>query len=101
MNVTDTSAEITGLEKGSTYKFYVVSQNEHGTSVPSAMVQVKVSSEGEYVSVLKQNLRKATFRIEMQFLKIRLTNYFISVTCKCHIRVDFVSFNYMPESINY
>jgi hypothetical protein len=44
--VTETSTEIQGLDKDSTYKFYAMSQNEHGSSVPSAMVLVKVSSQG-------------------------------------------------------
>ncbi|XP_021960351.1 Ig-like and fibronectin type-III domain-containing protein 1 [Folsomia candida] len=44
VNVTDTSTEITGLDKDSMYKFYVVAVNEHGSSVPSSMVQLKVSS---------------------------------------------------------
>ena len=44
INVTETHAEIDNLTTGTTYKFYVVSFNEHGTSVPSSIVLVNVSA---------------------------------------------------------
>lgn len=44
INVTGTRTEINNLTTGATYKFYVVSFNEHGSSVPSSVILVNVSA---------------------------------------------------------
>ncbi|XP_049803084.1 Ig-like and fibronectin type-III domain-containing protein 1 isoform X1 [Schistocerca nitens] len=44
MNVTSTSAKVTGLESGSIYNFFVVSVNEHGTSLPSSVLMINITN---------------------------------------------------------
>lgn len=46
MNVSSTSAMITGLEKGSRYNMFVVARNEHGTSLPSSILMITVTKPG-------------------------------------------------------
>lgn len=49
MNVSTTSANITGLEKGATYHLFVVSRNQHGTSLPSSIVIIALIKPGIWV----------------------------------------------------
>ncbi|KAG8229762.1 hypothetical protein J437_LFUL007060 [Ladona fulva] len=42
--VNTTSANITGLDTGSIYDFFVVSRNEHGTSMPSSAIMLNVTN---------------------------------------------------------
>ncbi|XP_068081772.1 Ig-like and fibronectin type-III domain-containing protein 2 [Anabrus simplex] len=43
INVTNTMAEISDLETGSLYNFFVVSRNSHGTSLPSSILMINVT----------------------------------------------------------
>lgn len=42
-NTTDTSITLTGLDKDAHYNIFVVAKNQHGTSLPSAVILVKIS----------------------------------------------------------
>ena len=46
-NTTDTSITLAGLDKGAHYNIFVVAKNEHGTSLPSAVILVKIAKAGE------------------------------------------------------
>lgn len=46
MNVTSTMATVTGLDTGSIYKFFVVSYNENGTSLPSSILMINITKTG-------------------------------------------------------
>ncbi|XP_059475873.1 Ig-like and fibronectin type-III domain-containing protein 1 isoform X2 [Neocloeon triangulifer] len=43
-SVSNTSATIEGLVPGKVYDFYVLSENEHGTSLPSAMLRINITA---------------------------------------------------------
>lgn len=45
MNLTDTVATVTNLKTGSMYNFFVVTMNEKGTSLPSAVLTINVTEE--------------------------------------------------------
>ena len=45
MNSTVPRAVVTGLETGSLYRFFVVSRNDKGTSLPSALVKVCILNQ--------------------------------------------------------
>ena len=45
LNLTDTSVIITGLEKNERYQFFAISRNSIGTSLPTAMLTLNISSE--------------------------------------------------------
>lgn len=46
-NTTDTSITLAGLDKGAHYNIFVVAKNEHGTSLPSAVILVQIAKAGE------------------------------------------------------
>ncbi|XP_077284865.1 Ig-like and fibronectin type-III domain-containing protein 2 isoform X2 [Arctopsyche grandis] len=45
INTTDTSVTITNLENGGLYNIFVVTHNEHGTSLPSSILMINCSGE--------------------------------------------------------
>ncbi|XP_073963671.1 Ig-like and fibronectin type-III domain-containing protein 2 [Choristoneura fumiferana] len=45
LNTTETMAHIEGLEMNGTYHVFVVAVNEHGTSLPSSMLLINITSE--------------------------------------------------------
>lgn len=44
MNLTETSATITGLESQKLYQIFVVSRNEHGTSLPTSILMINITN---------------------------------------------------------
>lgn len=46
MNVSSTTATITDLEANSTYQVFVVARNQHGTSLPSSIIVIKLVKTG-------------------------------------------------------
>jgi hypothetical protein len=56
MNVTSTNATIEGLTPGSMYDFYVLSENEHGTSLPSAVLRINITVSGKRIKPIKKSI---------------------------------------------
>lgn len=52
MNVTATTATITDLEAESTYHIFVVSRNQHGTSLPSSIIVIKLIKTDKWVKAV-------------------------------------------------
>lgn len=48
INVTDTIAYIEGLEMNMTYHMFVVTVNDHGTSLPSSMLLLNMTEASKY-----------------------------------------------------
>lgn len=44
--VNDTKVEISNLETGTMYNFFVVSRNMHGTSLPSSVLMINITHTG-------------------------------------------------------
>jgi len=51
MNVTNTNATVEGLSPGFFYDFYVLSENEHGTSLPSAVLRINITESGNILKI--------------------------------------------------
>lgn len=47
MNLTDTVATVPNLQTGNMYNFFVITMNEAGTSLPSAILTINVTEEHE------------------------------------------------------
>lgn len=46
MNTTDNDIELTNLESDALYRVLVFARNEHGTSLPSAMLLINTTDNG-------------------------------------------------------
>jgi len=57
--VSESSVEVRDLVSGNTYRFYVQAHNENGSSLPSSVILVNVSSSGK---VNKQKRLQSVFK---------------------------------------
>lgn len=51
MNTTSTSATITGLDENQMYHIFAVARNEHGTSLPSSIIEINLIKSGKRAGV--------------------------------------------------
>ena len=61
--VNETVAVVKGLQNSEMYSFFVLAANDHGTSLPSSVLTINVTSEGKYVffSDIHDQIRKYLF----------------------------------------
>ncbi|CAG9812897.1 unnamed protein product [Phaedon cochleariae] len=52
LNTTSTTATITDLSENQLYHIFVVSSNEHGTSLPSSIIVINLVKNGEYICIV-------------------------------------------------
>ena len=71
MNTTAPMMSISNLTKGGIYKFYVVSRNDQGTSLPSSILTLNVSKEA-WNGVAVQGRNKPEEEYDNDFLKNNL-----------------------------
>jgi len=51
VTVNDTKVEISNLETGTMYNFFVVSHNVHGTSLPSSVLMINITHTGTQLTL--------------------------------------------------
>lgn len=51
MNVSETAATVSDLKNDQLYNFFVISMNEQGTSLPSSVLTINVTTESDTVGV--------------------------------------------------
>ena len=56
INVTESVAVIGGLKSNQFYNFFVLSANEHGTSLPSSILTINVTNEGTHLFIILATL---------------------------------------------
>lgn len=65
LTVNDTKVEISNLETGTMYNFFVVSHNIHGTSLPSSVLMINITHTGTL---------QASCRFRLVYTRIRQCN---------------------------
>jgi hypothetical protein len=60
--VNDTKVEISNLETGAMYNFFVVSRNMHGTSLPSSVLMINITHTGMVL---------ASYTVKLAYTRIR------------------------------
>jgi len=56
VTVNDTKVEISNLETGTMYNFFVVSRNVHGTSLPSSVLMINITHTGTLLALCRVRL---------------------------------------------
>lgn len=79
VNTTDTDIELTNLESNALYRILVYSRNIHGTSLPSSMLLINTTDNGERIQIINF-LGQHVF-----FLNIKLFAYFCPLKLKIRL----------------
>jgi hypothetical protein len=84
--VTDTRFEVSDLETGAMYNFFVVSHNKHGTSLPSSVLIINVTDTGmesaahTVMSSILQKIKKSG-KTQLNQLMFLLTEKLLQILC--------------------